>query len=611
MGHFTHMGSESREAIGGVIDDWKKNCLLADGSVFWDEKVWTLEAASDADERFNGNLLLSHDQSFEEKLKKQLDGADEATYSFVAEATLIYWIGCAWQVQPETKREQIRTVLNWGGIEISEDLEETPAWEAMDHGLASAGSGYLFNRWREIGYIFKWVHEWKKLDSSRRKELLGDPEAFKNWIDQATGDDGRQFRNIILHLLWPDQFERIFSSAHKRLIADTFSDLANPDAEDVDDQLAQIRLRLRELAAKATPQDIEDWMEAGPDGLIPDEEFDFYRAPVEDIWRTENAGDLPALLFKKSLVLYGPPGTGKTYEAERLAETVIRQVAIDQWGGDGYFERLEETQRAFKNHIHRLQLHPAYSYEDFIGGLRITESSGVEYKPGFLLSLCQRINESSSDLPHVLILDEMNRVDLSRMFGEAFSALERDRRGQPVDLATEDPKTGLPRQLVIPENFYVVGTMNMIDQSLEQVDFALRRRFLWQESRYDEEVLIKVLQNRWETSSRKAGWERVEADMRGLAKAATRLNLAIEETEELGSQYEIGHTYFFDIVDLLSYELTPGMSRFLWSKKGEPKPAVENLWNLALRPLIEDYLAGLDTERREQVVGELRSAFFD
>ncbi len=146
---------------------------------------------------------------------------------------------------------------------------------------------------------------------------------------------------------------------------------------------------------------------------------------------------------------------------------------------------------------------------------------------------------------------------------------------------------------------------------LEQVDFALRRRFLWQESRYDEEVLIKVLQNRWETSSRKAGWERVEADMRGLAKAATRLNLAIEETEELGSQYEIGHTYFFDIVDLLSYELTPGMSRFLWSKKGEPKPAVENLWNLALRPLIEDYLAGLDTERREQVVGELRSAFFD
>lgn len=608
MGQFTHMGAESREIIGEVVDDWKESCLLGDGSLFWDQEVWTLEAAADADERFNGNLLLSHDQSFEQKLQQQLKGADEATYSFVAEVTLIYWIGCAWQVQPETKREQIRTVLGWGGVETDDEFDDIPAWQAMDHGLASAGSGYLFNRWREIGYIFKWVHEWKKLDRDERERLLGDSDAFKLWIDEATGDEGRQFRNIVLHLLWPDHFERIFSSAHKRLITETFAELIEGESGDVDDKLAEIRARLRELAAKASPGDAEDWMHPGPDGLIPDDEFDFYRAPVEEIWRTEQADDLPALLFKKALVLYGPPGTGKTHEAETLAETVIRQGAIDKWGGAGYFERLEEIQAAFGERIHRLQLHPAYSYEDFIGGLRITENTGVEYKPGFLLSLCERM-AADDDLPYVLILDEMNRADLSRMFGEAFSALERDRRGRPVDLSAEDPETGLPRQLVIPDNLYVIGTMNMIDQSIEQVDFALRRRFLWQESRYDKEILIKVLEERWRGESRFAAWERVEEDMRGLVDAATSLNLKIAETEELGTQYEIGHTYFFDIVELLDFEMTPGMSRFLWSKKGEPKPAVENLWNLALKPLIDDYLAGLDTERRELVVDALKAAF--
>lgn len=609
MGRFTHMGVESRQKIEDTVKSWRENCLIGDGSLLFDnESVWTRESAESAYERFNENIQEDKTRTFEQKLEQQLDGVDQSTHRYAAEALLIYWLPSAWQVHPSTKRSQIETVLGWGGDDAS-GFDELLAWDAMDGGVASAGSGYMFNRWRELGFIFDFVRDLKQLDEDERRELLSDSSDFKAWIDDRDEVGGRQFRHILLNLLWPDEFERIDSGAHKTMVTNAFADLVPDKVDDLDDQLAAIRHELRRLVPLAESDGDPDWMPTGADGIVPDDEFDFYRPPVVRTWWTEKEDDLPALLFKKGLVLYGPPGTGKTFEANQLAGAVIRREALRGWGPSDFFKRLGEVNAALIDNVHRLQLHPAYSYEDFIGGLRMTDEGGVQYQPGFLPSLCRRIDEDSSGLPHVLIIDEMNRADLSRMFGEAFSAIEREKRGTPVELSVGDPETGRPRELVVPENLYVIGTMNMIDQSVEQIDFAMRRRFLWQESRFSEEILNVVLEKRWKEGNAPQPWEKVASDMQFLAESARRLNETIASTDELGDQYEIGHTYFFDSVEFLKADLKPRASTYFWTKAGEPKEPLIKFWKLALQPLIDEYLAGLEVERRKVLVAQLWDAF--
>ncbi len=123
--------------------------------------------------------------------------------------------------------------------------------------------------------------------------------------------------------------------------------------------------------------------------------------------------------------------------------------------------------------MHRLQLHPAYSYEDFIRALHISNGGGTEYRAGYLPQLIDDIERQprAERLPHVLILDEMNRTDLSRMLGECFSLLED--RNQTIDLPARD-RNGAAMRLRIPDDLFVIGTMNLIDQSIEQIEGQLK-----------------------------------------------------------------------------------------------------------------------------------------
>ncbi len=611
MGKFTHRGEQSRRVIDEAVSAWRDSCLLADGSLlFPDAEVWTLEAAESLYHRYNENLLLDSG-TFEEKLEQQLAGADTSVIRFAAEAILIFWLFSGWQVHPDTKRTQIAKILSWGsdGEDVGAQLNDLIAWQALDKGIGNPGGGYLFNRWRELAFIVDWVRDWKRLPDGERTKLLKDHTAFRKWLDERASAEGRQFRHILLNLLWPEHYERIASGRHKRDIVETFQDLIDPEIEDEDDKLTAIRASLRMLVPSAEPDGDPDWMPTGKDGSVDDDQFDFYRPPVVQAWLAVQEDSLPALRFKKAVALYGPPGTGKTYGANQLAASAIRRTALDDWGAAKYFKRLAEVNAAVEQNVHRLQLHPAYSYEDFIGGLRLTASGGVEYRPGLLPRLCEEIARDESALPHVLILDEMNRADLSRLFGEAFSALERERRGDPIDLSIEDPQTGHQPQLAIPENLYVIGTMNMIDQSVEQIDFAMRRRFFWQELRFDQGTLLRVLEERWDSQKRKQGWEKVDLDMQGLAEAASRLNARIAGIDELGEQYEIGHTYLFDIVELLDAAITPRSRTYLWTQAGEAKDAVRELWDLALKPLLSEYLAGLEALRRQELLNQLWRAF--
>jgi len=157
------------------------------------------------------------------------------------------------------------------------------------------------------------------------------------------------------------------------------------------------------------------------------------------------------LVRKKHMIFQGPPGTGKTYLAERMARLLTGQTA-------GFVETV--------------QFHPSYSYEDFMHGIRpvvIDRQLIFQRMPGRFMQFCGRARRAHDNTPCVLIIDEINRGNLSRIFGELMYLLEY--RDKQIPLAGDE------RPFSIPENVVIIGTMNTADRSIALVDHALRRRF--------------------------------------------------------------------------------------------------------------------------------------
>jgi 5-methylcytosine-specific restriction protein B len=163
-------------------------------------------------------------------------------------------------------------------------------------------------------------------------------------------------------------------------------------------------------------------------------------------------------------------------------------------------------------------------------------------------------------------------------------------------------------KLRIPDDLFVIGTMNLIDQSIEQIDFALRRRFLWLLCPFDAGALVGAAEAQWRDLKSGLDWDRIEPDFRKLAAAAAALNREIHDSPLLGAQYEVGHTYLLDVVVFLRNFLGPRPTRkqnYLWNKKGEALEPVAQVWTLSLRPLLEQYLAGLDATARNAELDRL------
>jgi 5-methylcytosine-specific restriction protein B len=346
--------------------------------------------------------------------------------------------------------------------------------------------------------------------------------------------------------------------------------------------------------------------------LVGGSELDFYWSPLREVWDDATDGEASpreAMRHKSQIVLYGPPGTGKTFEATAAAESLVRSALLKTLGPKEYFERArkDQVQREIDNRVHRLQLHPAFGYEAFIVGLQIDSNGATTYQLGVLPKLVETMSDDPLHLPHVLILDEMNRTDLSRMLGECFSLFEN--RDIQIKLPAVD-STGRPYAMGLPKNLYVIGTMNLIDQSLEQIDFALRRRFLWIECGFNGEAFMDAAEQRWGKLKNVPAWERVESDFQKLRRAAAALNREIATSDLLGDQYQIGHTYLLDVVSFLAEDMDGGNpNTFLWKRNNKAKDPVSRLWNWSLMPLLREYLSGLEATTRSRELTRLEKVF--
>lgn len=259
------------------------------------------------------------------------------------------------------------------------------------------------------------------------------------------------------------------------------------------------------------------------------------------------------LLKKKNLILQGAPGVGKTFAAKRLAYSIMQ---------------VKDSSR-----VTVIQFHQSYSYEDFIMGYRPTKE-GFELVPGPFYDFCRKAQDDE-DREYFFIIDEINRGNLSKIFGELLMLIETDKRGESLRLLYKN------ELFSVPKNVHIIGMMNTADRSLAMIDYALRRRFAFYE-------LKPALEGQYfEDMKTIAQNEKYNK----LIEKVISLNKVIQEDESLGNGFVIGHSYFCvsekiaddDVSAIIEFELIPLINEYWFDEQTKITD-----WSAKLRGVMND-----------------------
>ena len=306
--------------------------------------------------------------------------------------------------------------------------------------------------------------------------------------------------------------------------------------------------------------------------------YDLMRGPEQQsekpIKTTRETGGEYQVHGPRNFMFYGPPGTGKTYEAINLALEIIHG---DPEYSDGRDQR--EIKREFKqlrkeHRIRFVTFHQAYSYEEFIEGIRpVLDEDNIKYtlSEGVFKQVARWAREGKSNGNYVLIIDEINRGNISKIFGELITLIEDDKReGEKNEISTTLPYS--QEEFSVPSNLFIIGTMNTADRSIALMDVALRRRFMFEEFMPD---------------SRAAGLHKCTVGGLNLGGLLQALNERIKILVD--RDHQIGHSFFIKVKDEQN-EL-------------ERKKMLSTVWHYELVPLFQEYFYN-DYEKLKQLLGK-------
>jgi 5-methylcytosine-specific restriction protein B len=244
---------------------WRDVALLSDGSVFGDSELWTNEHLDELQEYFVENLDYG-EGNFMSKLEGQLQPTSSKAKQLMAELSWFMLLGPS-NIGPDSKRDTIHEIWGWSGQAIPQDSRFLS--DQVLRGIGSGGTAYNTQRWREVVFFIHFLRKFRALEIDQRHALLSDGWVLAEWIEGVPDADNRQLRHMLLYLLFPDNFDRIFGKSDRRKLIASFTDLP--------------KSQIRAMSALEMSHQIQKIRKEQED-RYGQEDLDFYRSPLKEEW---------------------------------------------------------------------------------------------------------------------------------------------------------------------------------------------------------------------------------------------------------------------------------------------------------------------------------------